>query len=121
MKKILLVEDDQFLIDIYGTKLKEAGFVVKVIEEGEQVLPTLKEDRPDVLVLDIVLSHVDGWEILKMIRQDKTLKGLKIVVLSNLGQKSEIEKGLRLGAAKYLVKAQHTPSEIVKEIKTVLK
>ena len=120
MEKILLVEDDPFLIDIYTTKLKEAGFTVKVVEEGEAVLPALKESLPDVLVLDIVLPHVDGWEILRMIQKEKTLKKLKIVVLSNLGQKSEVAKGLKLGAMKYLIKAHHTPSEVVEEIKKVI-
>ena len=120
MEKILLVEDDPFLIDIYTTKLKGAGFTVKVVEEGEAVLPALKESMPDVLVLDIVLPQIDGWEILRMIQKEKTLKKLKIVVLSNLGQKSEVEKGLKLGAMKYLIKAHYTPSEVVEEIKKVI-
>lgn len=119
MKKILLVEDDPFLIDIYTTKLKEAGFEVKVVEDGERVLPSLKENAPDLLVLDIVLPNVDGWEILKSIQNENSLKKLKIVVLSNLGQKAEVEKGLKLGATKYLVKAHYTPSEVVAEIKKI--
>jgi len=121
MKKILLVEDDPFLIDIYTTKLKEAGFTVKVAEEGEAVLPALKENTPDLMILDIVLPQVDGWEVLRRIQKEKAFKKLKIVVLSNLGQKSEIAKGLKLGAMKYLIKAHHTPSEVVEEIKNILK
>jgi len=120
MKKILLVEDDPFLIDIYTTKLKGAGFTVEVVKDGETVLPTLKTSQPDLLLLDIVLPHVDGWEILAMIQKEKILSGLKIVVLSNLGQKSEVEKGMKLGATKYLIKAHHTPSEVVKEVESIL-
>ena len=122
MKKILLVEDDSFLIDIYTTKLKAAGFTVEVVKDGEAALPTLlKTSQFDLLLLDIVLPHVDGWEILKMIQKEKTLSGLKIIVLSNLGQKDEVAKGLKLGATKYLIKAHHTPSEVVAEIKNIFK
>ena len=118
MKTILLVEDDPFLIDIYTTKFKEAGFSVEVSSDGEEGLRKLNEEKFDLLVLDIVLPQIDGWEILTKI---KNLKDLKIVVLSNLGQKEEVEKGLKLGATKYLIKAHYTPSQVVDEIKEVLK
>lgn len=121
MKTILLVEDDHFLIDIYKTKLEEAGFEVMVVEQGDDVLPKLREKMPDLLVLDIVLPHLDGWEVLGRIREIEAFKDLKVIILSNLGQKQEVEKGLKLGAAKYLIKAHYTPTEIVEEIKEVLK
>lgn len=124
MKSILLVEDDPFLIDIYTTKIKESGFSVEVAKEGEEALKKLTENRFDLLILDIVLPQVDGWEVLKRIKNQraeiKNLEKLKIIVLSNLGQKEEIEKGLRLGAAKYLIKAHYIPSEVVEEIKKIL-
>lgn len=120
MKKILLVEDDPFLSDIYTTKIKEAGFEIEVIVDGEEVLSRIKEKKPDLLLLDIVLPHLDGWEIARQIKESNDLKDLKIIILSNLGQKSEVEKGLGLGAVKYLIKAHYTPSEIVEEIKKVL-
>ncbi|PIQ07144.1 MAG: response regulator [Candidatus Nealsonbacteria bacterium CG18_big_fil_WC_8_21_14_2_50_37_10] len=126
MKQILLVEDDPFLIDIYATKFKEEGFSVKVANDGEEGLRKLREgegneEKFDLLVLDIVLPHVDGWEILKEIKASEKLKNLKIVILSNLGQKGEVEKGVKLGATKYLIKAHYTPSEVVAEIKQLLK
>ena len=128
-KNILLVEDDPFLIDIYTTKLKESGFSVEVAEDGEEGLrkltPGPERKKFDLLVLDIVLPQIDGWEILRKIQNSKTkiqnLKDLKIVVLSNLGQKEEVEKGIKLGATKYLIKAHYTPSEVIEEIKQVLK
>jgi len=116
MKKILLVEDDPLLIDIYTTKLKERGFDVVVIERGEKVLEMVRKKEPDIVMLDIVLPNQDGWSILSQIKEDKDLKSTKIVVLSNLGQKEEVEKGLKLGAAQYLIKAHYTPSQVVKEI-----
>lgn len=119
-KKVLLVEDDPLLIDIYSSKLKESGFLVSVAEDGERALQKIKEETPDLVVLDIVLPKIDGWEIIREIKKDKRLNSLKVVILSNLGQKGEIEKGLEMGAQKYLIKAHYTPSEIVKQIKEVL-
>jgi len=121
MKSILLIEDDPFLTDIYTTKLKESGFSLEVAKDGEKGLRKIREKMPDLVVLDIVLPQIDGWEILREIKADEKLKNLKVIILSNLGQKEEIEKGLELGAAKYLIKAHYTPSEVVEEIKKVLK
>lgn len=127
MASILLIEDDPFLIDIYTTKFKEAGFEVETITDGESALKTLKERNavkqvlwPDIVLLDIVLPQSDGWEILDQIKKDDKLKNLKIVLLSNLGQKTEVEKGLAMGAVKYLIKAHYTPSQIIEEIKKIL-
>jgi len=120
MKSILLVEDDPFLVDIYTTKLKKAGFSVEVAEDGEKVFKKLKEKVPDLVVLDIVLPHIDGWEILRKIKENEKFKDLKLLILSNLGQKEEIEKGLSLGAIKYLIKAHYTPSKLVEEIKKII-
>ena len=125
MKNILLIEDDQFLIDIYTTKLKEAGFSVDFGMDGEEGLRKLTEKKFDLLLLDIVLPQIDGWEILSKVKSEKlkvkNLENLKVVVLSNLGQKEEVEKAFNLGATKYLIKAHYTPSEVVEEIKKILK
>ncbi len=120
-KRILLVEDDPFLIDIYTTKLKEEGFLIDVATTGEECLKKIKEEKFNLLILDIVLPEIDGWEILERLKKEKEDQDLKVLILSNLGQKEEIERGLSLGANKYLVKAHHTPSEIVEKIKEMLK
>lgn len=117
MKSILLIEDDPFLIDIYTTKLKEAGFNVDFATNGEKGLRKLAEKKFDLLLLDIVLPQIDGWEILEKI---KDLEDLKIAVLSNLNQKEDVEKAFRLGATRYLIKAHYTPKEVVEEIKRLL-
>lgn len=124
MKNILLVEDDPFLIDIYSTKLKESGFQVEVASDGPKALVKIGEKKFDLVLLDIVLPQMDGWEILEKMQNEKIkMKNddLKIIILSNLGQKSEVERGLSLGAVKYLIKAHYTPSEVVQEIEEVLK
>lgn len=119
MKTILLTEDDPFLSDIYSTKLNESGFEVQVAKDGEECLAKLKEKKPDVLILDIVLPKLSGWEILRQIKENPDFKDLKIIILSNLGQKREVDEGLRLGVTKYLIKAHYTPSEVVREIKKI--
>lgn len=120
-KKILLIEDDPFLVDIYTTKLKEAGFKFGVAIDGNEGLKKIKKMRPDLLILDIVLPQTDGWQILKEIKNNKNLKRLKVLVFSNLGQKEEVERGLSLGATTYLIKAHYTPTEVIGEIKKILK
>jgi len=120
MKNILLVEDDSFLIDIYTTKMRESGFSVEVASEGEEAVRKAKEEKFDLVLLDIVLPKVDGWDILRQIKAESKLKDLKVIIISNLSQKEEVEKGMNLGAEKYLIKAHYTPSEVVKEIKEVL-
>jgi len=131
VKQILLVEDDPFLVDIYSTKLKEAGFKAEIASDGQEALKKIRERNlknfkkkslwPDLLVLDIVLAGVDGWQVLQEIKEDNKLKDLKVVVFTNLGQKEEVEKGLALGADKYLIKAHYTPSELIEEIKKIFK
>ena len=120
MKSILLVEDDPFIVDIYNTKLKQAGFDVDIAQDGERAIDKLEEKKPDLVILDIVLPQVDGWEVLRRIKNNPDLKNLKVIVFSNLGQQEEIEKGIKLGSVKYLIKAHYTPSQVVEQIKELL-
>jgi DNA-binding response OmpR family regulator len=121
MKKILIIEDDQFLMDIYATRLRQEGFEVEEAINGEIALAKLKESPPDLILLDIILPMREGFEILKEIKSDERLKNLPVIIISNLSQREEIKKALSLGAVKYLVKSDYTPSQIVKEIKKILK
>ena len=120
MRSILLVEDDPFLIDIYVTRLKGEGYSVEVAPDGEIALDKLKKGKFDLAVLDIILPKLDGWEVLKRIKGNPKFKNLKVIILSNLGQKEEVETGFELGAVKYFVKAEYTPTEVVEEIKKML-
>ena len=125
-KKILVVEDDPFLSDIYNTKLQQAGFVVDLALTGEDCLRKITEKKYDLMVLDIVLPQVDGWEILARIKEmrrqqsNPKVDDLKIIILSNLGQKEEVKKGLDLGADSFMIKAHFTPSEVAQEINKTL-
>jgi DNA-binding response OmpR family regulator len=126
-KKLLVVEDDPFLSDIYETKLKQVGFDVDLAMTGEECLQKLAAGKYDLMVLDIVLPQLDGWEILSRIKEmreknsNPNLNKLKIIILSNLGQKEEIRKGLDLGADGFMIKAHFTPSEVAEEINKTLK
>ena len=117
---ILLVEDDSFLIDIYQKKLESSGFKLKIAEKGDIALEMLAKEKPDLVLLDIVLPNIGGWEILRKLKKDKQFANLKIIILSNLGQKEEVEKGLGLGVEKYLIKAQFTPAQVVEQVKETL-
>lgn len=124
MKNILLIEDDPFLIDIYTTKMKEEGFNFEVATDGQKGLEKLEEKKFDLLLLDIVLPQINGWEVLQEIKKNPYKYGgkeLKIIILSNLSQKEEIKRGEKSGVEKYLIKAHYTPTEVIEEVKRVLK
>lgn len=119
-KKILLIESDDFLADIYVAKFRQEGFKVKRASDGEQGLKILAREKPDVLLLDILLPKKDGFEVIKEIKATPGLGKLPILVISNLGQKEDIDKALSLGASDYFIKAHFVPSETVAKIKKLL-
>ncbi len=121
MKKILLIEDDSFLSNIYSTKLKEEGISVEIAFDGEEAIRKIKENKPDLVLLDIILPGMSGWDVLKEIRKNKKLDDVKIIILSNIDQDKEINEDDSLKVSKHLVKAYYTPSEIIKEVKEILK
>ena len=120
MKKVLLVEDDPFLSEIYITKLKNAGFLTDLAIDGRDALLKVDKFKPNLLLLDIVLPKLDGWAVLRKLRKEKKVGRMKIVILSNLGEREDIRKGEDLGISGYLIKARHTPSEVVEAVKKLL-
>jgi len=120
MKKILIIEDDPFLSEMYAAKFNQNDFQTEVATDGKSGLDKIKADRPDLVLLDIVLPKMDGFEVLKAIKMDPKFKDIPIVLLTNLGQKSEVEKGLSLGADEYIIKAHFTPTAVVAKIKEIL-
>jgi len=119
-KKILFVEDDPFIRDIYLTKLRELGFEVKGVENGEKTFELVKSFKPDLLLLDIILPDIDGWELLRRLREEKLIEKTKVVVLSNLDQKTESDKSEVLGIEKFFIKANYQPSEVAEYLKEIL-
>ena len=120
-KKILVIEDDKFLRELITRKLSDDGFVTVEAMDGEEGIKKVKEEKPDLVLLDLILPSIDGFEVLSQIKKDENLKSIPIIILSNLGQKEEVEKGLKMGAVDYLIKAHFTPGEIIEKIKNILK
>lgn len=118
-KRVLLIEDDPFLSEIYIAKFEEAGFEISVLN-GVLDAERVRERKPDIVLLDIVMPRVDGFELLRLIKDDEEIKDIPVVILSNLGEQENVEKGIALGAVAYLVKAHYTPTEVVAKVKSVL-
>lgn len=120
-KTILIVEDDTILRDLISQKLKKANYDIVEAVDGEEGLKKAKEKKPDIILLDLILPGIDGFGVLEQIKKDPEIDKIPVVILSNLGQKEEIEKGMSLGATDFLIKAHFTLSEIVEKIKIILK
>ena len=121
MKKILIIEDDKFLRDLIARKLVSEGFDISEAIDGEEGVKKVTEEKPDLVLLDLIFPSIDGFEVLSRMKGDPNCASIPVIILSNLGQKEEVEKGLKLGAIDYLIKAHFTPGEIIEKIKAVLK
>ena len=119
-KKILIIEDDKFLRQLIVRKLTEEGYDISEAVDGEEGVKKVKEIMPDLILLDLILPGIDGFEVLSRIKSDESTKKIPVIILSNLGQKEDVERGLNLGAVDYLIKAHFTPGEIVEKVKSVL-
>ncbi len=117
---ILIIEDDKFLRELICRKLINEHFKTEEAIDGEEGLKKLQEIKPDLILLDLILPGLDGFEVLSRIKDNPSTSSIPVLILSNLGQKDEIEKGLKLGAADFLVKAHFTPEEIIDKLKLVL-
>ncbi|MFH1508726.1 MAG: response regulator [bacterium] len=119
--KIVIVEDDPFLLGMYVTKLEMTGFDVSGVEDGKEAVPMVEKEMPDLVLLDIILPNVDGFEILKKLKKQDSTKDIPIIIFTNLGQQADVEKGLELGAVDYLIKAHFTPSEVIEKVNRIIK
>lgn len=119
-QKILVIEDDKFLRQLVTKKISKRDYNIVEAVDGESGLEKAEEEDPDLILLDLILPGIDGFEVLSELKDDPELSTIPVVILSNLGQKDEIEKGLQMGAEDYLVKAHFTLGEIVEKIEEVL-
>lgn len=117
-QKILLVDDDKFLLDMYSTKFGEAGFNVTAVSSAQEALSALQGGlTPDICLLDIIMPTMDGFQLLQEMKEKKLCGDNAVcVILSNLGQQEDIDRGMSLGADGYIVKASATPSEVVTKV-----
>jgi len=119
-EKVLVVEDDKFIGDLLARRFEKEGLNFELALDGEQALAKLRSASFSLIVLDLVLPGIDGYEVLKRLKADSEFAKIPVIILSNLGQKLEIERGLELGAIDFLVKAHLDLDEIVEKIKKQL-
>lgn len=117
---ILLIEDDIFLVDILEKKLIQSRFKVFRALDGDQARNVLAKERIDLILLDIILPGTNGLVLLKEFKADQRIKSIPVIIISNLGQKEEMQRGLEAGALHYIVKAHATPGEIVAKVKDII-
>jgi len=120
-KTILIIEDDKFLRELIAKKLIKEGYEISEAVDGEEGMKKVKEEKPDLVLLDLILPGIDGFEVLSRMREESALASIPVIILSNLGQREDVEKGLKMGAVDYLIKAHFTPGEIIEKIKNALK
>jgi len=120
-KTILFIEDDKFLRELVVQKLMKEGYETLEAIDGEEGIKKVKEEKPDLVLLDLILPGIDGFEVLSKMKEDPALSSIPVIILSNLVQKEDVEKGLKMGAVDYLIKAHFTPGEIIDKIKATLK
>lgn len=116
--RVYLVDDDKFLLDLYSVKFKNAGHEVSVFGSGEDLLTALRKSDivvPDAILLDLIMPGIGGFGALESIQNDHLAKGAKIIILSNQGKDSDIEKAKQLSADGYIIKASAIPSEVLAE------
>lgn len=118
--KILLVEDDSFLASVYATKFELEGFTVLHAPDGEAGLKIAEKSMPNIVLLDILMPKMDGFETLHRLKMDPKLVNIPVIMLTNLGQKEDVERCLKEGAVDYLIKAHFVPGEAVKKVRKIL-
>lgn len=119
-KTIFLVEDDLFLSDMYRTKFELSGYAMPHVEDGESAVRMIKDTKPDLILLDIVLPKKSGFDVLKELKADPELAKIPVILLTNLSQKDDVDRGFKLGANDYIIKAHFTPAEVVAKVEKAL-
>ncbi len=120
MSKIQLVEDDFSLRDIYSARLMAEGYTVVTASDGEEALAIAVRERPDLIILDVMMPKISGFDVLDILRQTPETKTTKVIMMTALSQDTDRQRGESLGVDKYLVKSQVTLEDVVATVKTVL-
>ncbi len=117
MKKIVIIEDEEILLKLLEQKLNKEGYQVEIARNGKEGLEKLKKQKPDLVLLDIIMPKMGGFEVMEEIKQDKDLKGLPIVIISNSGQPVELSRAKELGVRDWLIKTDFDPEEVIDKVK----
>lgn len=119
-KVVLLVDDDLTLREMYDERLKAEGFEIIQATNGEEALAKAKESKPNIILLDIMMPKVNGFDVLKQLKEDEELKAIPVIILTALIQDVDRLQGQKLGAADYIVKSETMPGEVIAKIKKAL-
>lgn len=120
-KKIVIVEDNDLIIEAIKLEIKKQKYKILTAGNGEAGLQTIKKEKPNLILLDILLPKADGFNLLSVIKEDEKLKQIPVIILTNLGSKKDLLRGLELGAEDYLIKAATELAQLSKIIKQTLK
>ncbi len=115
-KKILIIEDEEILLDLLKKKLSDLGYEVYTAKDGEAGLEAVKEIVPDLILLDIIMPKMGGFEVMERLQEDESLKTIPIIVISNSGQPVELNKAKELGAKDWLIKTEFDPKEVIEKV-----
>jgi len=116
MKKILIVEDEEIMIDLLQRKLTREGYEVSVTRDGDEGLKTMREVKPDLILLDIIMPKMGGFEVMEEMNKDPELKKIPIIIVSNSGQPVELDNAQKLGAKDWLIKTEFDPQEVIEKV-----
>lgn len=121
MAKILIIDDDPLLLTMYEQKFRKDGYEVATALNGEEGLKKIKEEKPTLVLLDIMMPKISGFEVLEAVKKDPQIKNIPIVLLTNLARgEGDVSRGLEMGAVTYLVKSRIRPSQVVAKVKEIL-
>lgn len=120
MAKVLIVEDDPLISRMYQRVFGFEGFEVEMARDGEQGLEKMKDSKPDLVLLDVMMPKVTGIEVLEEMKATKSLKSIPVIVLTNLSGMKDAETAIEMGAVKFIVKSDNKPTEVVKQVREIL-
>jgi len=116
MKKILIIEDEKILLELLEKKLTQEGYDVSIARDGEEGLEAIKTIKPELILLDIIMPKMGGFEVMEEIQKNEELKKIPIIIISNSGQPVEIDRAQKLGAKDWLIKTQFDPQEVIEKV-----
>ena len=117
MKKILIIEDEELIYELLQRKLTQEGYEISIAKDGVEGLEKMREVKPDLILLDIVMPKKGGFEVMEEIQKDENLKDIPVIVISNSGQPVELDKAKALGARDWLIKTEFDPQEVIEKVK----
>jgi len=121
MKKILLIEDEELIIKLLSKKLAAIGYDVSLAMNGQEGVEKMKQNIPDLVLLDIVMPRMGGFEVMTEMKKDEKLAKIPVIIISNSGQPLELERAKELGAADWLVKTEFDPKEVAEKIQKYIR